>query len=71
MVEKYVDYVSSDRSAWQTAFDLLMSVETDTGVYREGVSRIAKKLDDWNAQNMGDIQVSAETEEFLQKYRIS
>lgn len=69
MVEKYVDYVSSDSSAWQTAFDLLMAVETDTGVYRDGVSRIAKKLDDWNAQNMGDIQVSEETEEFLQKYR--
>lgn len=71
MVEKYVDYVSSDRSAWQTAFDLLMSVETDTGVYREGVARIAKKLDDWNASNLGDIQVSAETEEFLAKYRVS
>lgn len=71
MVEKYVDYVSSDRSAWQTAFDLLMSVETDTGIYRDGVSRIAKKLDDWNAQNLGDIQVSTETEEFLAKYRSS
>ena len=71
MVEKYVDYVSSDRSAWQTAFDLLMSVETDTGIYREGVRRIAQKLDDWNAQNLGDIRVSAETLEFLAKYRDS
>ncbi len=71
MVEKYVDYVSSDRSAWQTAFDLLMAVETDTGVYRDGVARIAKKLDDWNAQNLGDIQVSEETEAFLAKYRIN
>ena len=69
MVEKYVDYVSSDRSAWQTAFDLLMSVETDTGIYRDGVARIARKLDNWNAQNMGDIRVSEETEEFLAKYR--
>ena len=69
MVEKYVDYVSSDPSAWQTAFDLLMSVETDTGVYRDGVARIAKKLEDWNAQNLGNIQVSQETEEFLKKYR--
>ena len=69
MVERYVDYVSSDRSAWQTAFDLLMAVETDTGVYRDGVSRIAKKLDDWNAQNLGDIRVSEETEAFLAKYR--
>ena len=71
MVEKYVDYVSSDRSAWQTAFDLLMAVETDTGVYRDGIARIAKKLDDWNAQNLGDIQVSEETEAFLAKYRIN
>ncbi len=69
MVEKYVDYVSSDRSAWQTAFDLLMAVETDTGVYRDGVSRIARKLDDWNAQNMGDIRLSEEAEAFLEKYR--
>ena len=68
MVEKYVDYVSSDPSAWQTAFNLLMAVETDTDVYRDGVKRIAKKLDDWNGQNMGDIQVSEETEAFLAKY---
>ena len=68
MVEKYVDYVSSDPSAWQTAFDLLMAVETDTGVYRDGVTRIAKKLEEWNAQNLGDIQVSEETEAFLAKY---
>lgn len=58
MVEKYVDYVSSDQSAWQTAFALLEGYETDSEVFRAGVVRIAEILEDWNAQNMGGVALT-------------
>ena len=58
MVEKYVDYVSSDQNAWQTAFALLEGYETDSEVFRAGVVRIAGLLEDWNARNMGGVTLT-------------
>ncbi len=58
MVEKYVDYVSSDQNAWQTAFSLLEGYETDAEVFRAGVVRIAGLLEDWNARNMGGVALT-------------
>ena len=69
MIEKYVDYVASDQSAWQRAISLLRTYEDDSVVYRSGVARIARKLDDWNANNLGDIQLDERTREFLDAYR--
>lgn len=57
MVEKYVNYVSSDAEAWQQAFDLMLRYEEDQEVYRAGVLRIAQLLDAWNAANIGEITV--------------
>ena len=48
MVEKYVDYVSSDQNAWQNAFALLEGYEV----------RIAGLLEDWNARNMGGVTLT-------------
>ena len=58
MVEKYVEYVSSDAEAWQRAFDLILQYEEDTDVYRTGVRRVAWMLNEWNAENMGQIVIS-------------
>lgn len=58
MVEKYVDYVSSDQNAWQNAFALLEGYETDSEVFRAGVVRIAGLLEDWNARNMGGVTLT-------------
>lgn len=58
MAEKYVDYVSSDAEGWQQAFDLMLRYEEDTEVYRAGVLRIARMLEEWNAANIGEIAVS-------------
>ena len=58
MVEIYVDYVSSDQNAWQTAFSLLEGYETDSEVFRAGVVRIAGLLEDWNARNMGGVALT-------------
>ena len=69
MLEKYVDYVASDVTAWQNAFDLLQQYEEETGAYWEGVTRMVKKLEDWNENNMGSIKLDDSTMAFIEKYR--
>ncbi len=68
MLEKYVDYVASDPTAWQETFAMLRANEEDSEVFRSGVVRLAQKLEQWNAENMGDIQLNEESREFLAKY---
>ena len=58
MVEKYVNYVSSDAGAWQKAFDMMLRYEEDQEVFRAGVLRIAQLLDAWNAANMGEVTIN-------------
>ena len=65
MAEKYVDYVASSSDTWQTTFDLLMFYAQDTAEYREGVLRIADKLEAWNAANMGTITLDATAQSFI------
>lgn len=67
MAEKYVTYVSADPEAWQKTFDLLERLETDGADYRAGVARIKQLMDTWNAENMGEIQVSERTQAFLSR----
>lgn len=69
MAEKYVDYVSSDPSAWQKAFDLLARYEEDSEVYRTGILGLAGRLDAWNSENMGKISVDQEAEELIARAR--
>ncbi len=68
MLEKYVDYVASDVTAWQNAFTMLRQVEDDSQVYHDGVTRMIRKLDDWNANNMGSIKLDADTMAFIERY---
>ncbi len=67
MVEKYVDYVSSDQAAWQEAFDLLLQYEEDSDIYRGGVRRIAQMLDEWNAGNMGEIVIDENARALIER----
>ncbi len=69
MLEKYVDYVASDVTAWQNAFNLLRQVEDGSAVFYDGVSRMIQKLDDWNENNMGSIQLDNDTMAFIEWYR--
>lgn len=55
MVEKYVNYVSSDPDTWNQAFDLLEYYDTGDETYRENVVRIYQQLLDWNSANIGEI----------------
>lgn len=65
MLEKYVDYVSSDSQAWQQAFELLEKYETDSEVYREGVARIAEMMETWDAENIGTITIDEDAAAFI------
>ena len=69
MAEQYVDYVSSANAAWQDTFDLLERYEQDTEVYRAGVTHIAELMEAWNRENLGQIDVDAETWAFIERMR--
>ena len=65
MAEKYVSYVAASSDTWQTTFDLLMRYAQNTAEYRAGVLRIAQKLEDWNAANMGSIELDPLAQAFI------
>ena len=48
---------------------LAAKYEEETGAYWEGVTRMVKKLEDWNANNMGSIKLDDSTMAFIEKYR--
>lgn len=66
VAEKYVSYVAASSDTWQTTFDLLMRYVQNTAEYRAGVLRIAEKLEDWNAANMGTIELDAVAQAFIE-----
>ncbi len=65
MIEKYVSYVSSNQEAWQRAFYILQDFAEDSDEYRAGVQRIHQMMEDWNAENMGQITLNEDNLEFL------
>ena len=67
MIEKYVNYVSANPSAWQLAFEMLEKYETDSEVYRAGVIKIAQILENWNAENMGEVILNESNQAFLDR----
>ena len=67
MAEKYVTYVSANPDTWQKIFDLLVQCEIRDDAYRSGVARIKQLMDEWNAKNMGEIQLNEGTQAFISK----
>ncbi len=67
MLEKYADYVASDTAAWQSIFSLLQNFEQDNAAFRQGVGRIVQMLNDWNEQNMGQIQLDEAAQAFISR----
>ena len=65
MVEKYVDFVASDKSKWQESFDLLRQFDDGTEQYQIGVLRIIQMLDDWNADNLGEITLDDNAQAYI------
>jgi len=67
MIQKYVNYVSSDASAWQTAFSLMMSYEQPTIEYQQQVAAVSQMLEDWNEKNMSNITLDEDTQAFRER----
>lgn len=67
MIQKYVDYVSSDESAWRDAFSMMMSYEQPTEEYRRQVAAVSQMLDAWNQKNMSNITLEEDTQAFRER----
>lgn len=65
MAEKFASYTASDQNTWQSIFDLFEAYDDGDSICREGVVRLAGMLNDWNRENMGRIQLSEETYDFV------
>lgn len=65
MLEKFVNYVSSDAAAWQNVFNMLINYEQSTPAFRSGTARIVEIMNNWNEQNMGQIQLDEAAQEFI------
>lgn len=70
MVEKYVRYVSSDQDAWNQAYQVLIAYYEDTDLYREGFTRIAQFMNEWNEGNLGHITIDETTKLFYDAFGI-
>ena len=67
MVEKYVNFVASDRSKWQESFDLLQQFDDGTEQYQTGVLRIIQTLDNWNTENLGNITLDDNARAYIER----
>lgn len=67
MIEKYVDYVSSDPATWNSAFSLLEYYDTGDESYQAGVAHIYQLLQDWSTANMGDIPLSEASAAYIDR----
>lgn len=67
--ERYVRYVAAGKEAWEKTFALLEEYEQETREYRAGVCHIAELLDEWNEENMGQIELGEEARAFVERMR--
>lgn len=65
MLEKYVDYTSSDPATWDTSFRIVMQHSDDSAAFRQGAAQLRDKLERWNRQNLGAITLSEDVAAYL------
>ena len=69
-MERFLDYVRSENSAWNMSFELLEMYESEDKTYLEGVKRIIGKLDDWNEINLGTTELDERSASFVARMRV-
>jgi len=69
MLRKYVDYVSSDQSAWRNAFTVLRTYDDGSETFQSGAVQLADMLETWNNENLGTITLDDETNAYIAAYR--
>ena len=65
MLRKYVDYVSSDQSAWRNAFTVLRTYDDGSESFQSGAVQLADMLETWNNENLGTITLDDETNAYI------
>lgn len=65
MLEKYVDYTSSDPNTWDTSFRIVMQHSNGSEAFRQGAAQLLEKLERWNQQNLGAITLSEDVTAYL------
>lgn len=65
MLEKYVDYTSSDPNTWDTSFRIVMQHSDGGEAFRQGAAQLLEKLERWNQQNLGAITLSEDVTAYL------
>lgn len=65
MLEKYVDYTSSDPNTWDTSFRIVMQHSDGSEAFRQGAAQLLEKLERWNQQNLGAITLSEDVTAYL------
>lgn len=65
MLEKYVDYTSSDPNTWDTSFRIVMQHSDGSEAFRQGAAQLLEKLESWNQQNLGAITLSEDVTAYL------
>lgn len=65
MLEKYVDYTSSDPATWDTSFRIVMQHSDGSAAFRQGAAQLRDKLERWNRQNLGAITLSEDVTAYL------
>lgn len=69
-MERFLDYVRSENSAWNMSFELLEMYEREDKAYLEGVKRIIGKLDAWNEINLGTTELDERSTAFVERMRV-
>ena len=65
MLEKYVDYTSSDPNTWDTSFRIVMQHSDGSEAFRQGAAQLLEKLERWNQQNLGAITLPEDVTAYL------
>lgn len=70
MLDKYTAYCSANPQTWQKAFALALSHYQDNEVYRSGLSSLYQSMQDWNAENMGELVLEDGLMAMLREFQI-
>ena len=65
MLEKYVDYTPSNPGTWDASFRLVMKYNDNSDAFLQGAARLQEKLESWNRDNLGTIQLDSDVADYL------
>lgn len=65
MLKKFTDYTSSNPETWEESFRIAMTHDDGGETFRTGIAEMKQRLDSWNADNLGEIQLPEEITSYL------